>query len=203
MTTVYLAGPMVFWPNADDVFNEMKCILMQHGLEGIAPVDNQASLECIPPGPQLAEAIYEADAQLMRRVDAAIFCLDPFRRGTEMDAGTAFEVGFCKALGLAMTGWTTDGRLYPEKVRDHIRASSGESLRQSGRNTTGAMSGALRDPDGILVHSDGMVQNLMIQQAIELGGGRVHVAARWQDAFAAAAAQLVCLTQPGMRAGGT
>lgn len=203
MTTVYLAGPMVFWPNADDVFNEMKRILMQHGLEGIAPVDNQASLESIPPGPLLAAAIYEADAQLMRRVDAAIFCLDPFRRGTEMDAGTAFEVGFCKALGLPMTAWTTDGRLYPEKVRDHIRALSGESLRQSGRNTTGAMSGALRDPDGILVHSDGMVQNLMIQQAIELGGGHVHVATRWQDAFAAAAEHLLRLMQTGMRANGT
>lgn len=193
MPTVYLAGPMVFWLDADRVFAEMKDLLAELGLEGVAPVDNQAALAGVPPGPKLAKAIYEADEAIMRRVDAAIFCLDPFRRGTEMDAGTAFEVGYCKARGLPMTGWTTDGRPYPEKVRDFMHKVAGAEPTPGPRNRTGAMSGALRDADGVLVHSDGMVQNLMIQMAIEQGGGTVHAAEDWQDAFAAAARALAVL----------
>ena len=109
MAKVYLAGPTVFMPDADAVFKSMKSILARYDLTGIAPIDNQVGLEQLQPGEGLAEAIYLADEQLMRDSDAAIFNIDPFRRGTEMDAGTAFEVGYCKALGLPMTGWTTDG----------------------------------------------------------------------------------------------
>jgi nucleoside 2-deoxyribosyltransferase len=187
---VYLAGPMVFWPDADAVFAEMKAILAGVGLSGVAPVDNQASLEGIPPGRPLARAIYEADEAIMRRVDAALFCVDPFRRGTEMDAGTAFEVGYCRALGLPMAGWTTDGRSYREKVTDFMARAFGETLAAAARNASGATSGALRDADGVLVHSDGMVQNLMIEMAIEAGGGKVLAGERWQDAFTAAARHL-------------
>ena len=187
---VYLAGPMVFWPDADAVFAEMKTMLTALGMDGIAPVDNQAALADIPPGPALARAIYQADEAIMLRVDAALFNVDPFRRGTEMDAGTAFEVGYCRARGLPMAGWTTDGRPYPEKVAAFMRDVFGEDLAAGARNTTGATSGALRDGDGVLVHSDGMVQNLMIDQAIAAGGGRIFAAARWQDAFRQAARQL-------------
>lgn len=190
MPTVYLAGPMVFWPDAEAVFAEMRAVLAGHGLQGIAPIDNQASLAGIPPGPELAKAIYAADTQIMNSVDAAIFCLDPFRRGTEMDAGTAFEVGYCAARGLPMTGWTTDARPYPEKVRDLMRDVHGQALTASTTGTGGASSGVLRDPDGVLVHSEGMVQNLMIQMAIESGGGRVQTGTTWQEAFAGAAVEL-------------
>lgn len=188
--SVYLAGPMVFWPDADAVFAEMKAILADLGLEGVAPVDNQAHLEGLPPGPPLARAIFEADEAIMRRVDAALLCLDPFRRGTEMDAGTAFEVGFCSAIARPMAGWTTDPRPYPRKVEDFMRGVFRESLVRVPENRTGATSGALRDGDGVLVHSDGCVQNLMIEMAIVKSGGRVFAGRDWKQAFSAAAAHL-------------
>ena len=103
---IYIAGPMVFYPDAVKRFEEMKQILRVCGLTGCAPLDNQLGLEAAAPGRDLARAIYKADETLMRNVDAAIFNIDPFRRGTEMDAGTAFEVGFCKAIGLPMAGST-------------------------------------------------------------------------------------------------
>ena len=190
MSVVYLAGPTVFLPNAADVFETMKSILAQHGLEGMAPIDNQIGLEQLDPGETLAEAIYLADEGLMRQVDAAIFNIDPFRRGTEMDAGTAFEVGYCKALGLPMTGWTTDGRTYPDKVKDYMKDVYGEDLLSVERNEKGGTSGSLRDPDGILVHSEGLYQNLMIQMAIEQSGGRAYADADWIKAFDLAAEHL-------------
>ena len=70
MTIVYLAGPTVFLPNAAEVFDTMKEILARFGLEGAAPIDNQIGLEQLEPGESLAEAIYVADEDLMRRADA-------------------------------------------------------------------------------------------------------------------------------------
>ncbi|MGF1619487.1 MAG: nucleoside 2-deoxyribosyltransferase [Rhodomicrobiaceae bacterium] len=190
---VYIAGPMVFYPNAAEHFHEMKQILQDTGLEGCAPLDNQLGLEGATPGRELARAIYEADEALMRDVDAAIFNLDPFRRGTEMDAGTAFEVGYCRALGLPLAGWTTDARPYPEKVRDFMKEAYRLDLHEGAPSASGATSGALRDADGILVHSEGLYQNLMIQMAIEAAGGAVFAAPDWRTAFGEAARHLAKL----------
>lgn len=192
--TVYIAGPMVFYPDAAATFAEMKAILAAHGLEGVAPLDNQLGLETATPGRALAQAIYQADEALMRRVDAAIFNIDPFRRGTEMDAGTAFEVGYCRALGLPLAGWTVDARPYPEKVRAFMKDAYALDLAiDLTPNASAATSGALRDADGILVHSEGMVQNLMIEMAIEAGGGRVFASADWREAFGEAGRSLATL----------
>ncbi|MFY0614400.1 MAG: nucleoside 2-deoxyribosyltransferase [Hyphomicrobiaceae bacterium] len=195
MANVYLAGPTVFLPNAAEIFVTMKSILACYDLTGVAPVDNQVGLEQLPPGEKLAEAIYLADEQLMRAADAAIFNIDPFRRGTEMDAGTAFEVGFCKALGLPMTGWTTDARSYPDKVENYMTSVFGEELISVGKNKDGGTSGALRDPDGVLVHSEGKFQNLMIDVAIEKSGGQVFADTDWEKAFGDAAKCLARLVK--------
>ncbi len=117
MKIVYLAGPTVFLIDADERFGRMKEILRKYNLHGKAPVDNQAGLENFAHGPALAEAIYDADESLMDSVDAAIFNTDPFPRGTEMDAGTAFEVGYCRARGLPMAAWRVEPRFYPETVK--------------------------------------------------------------------------------------
>lgn len=190
---VYIAGPMVFYPDGALHFNQMKQILSDAGLEGCTPLDNQLGLESANPGRELAQAIYKADEALMREVDAAIFNLDPFRRGTEMDAGTAFEVGYCRALGLPLAGWTTDARSYPEKVRDFMKEAYRLDLRETTPNASGATSGALRDADGILVHSEGLYQNLMIEMAIESAGGATFASPDWRTAFAKAARHLAGL----------
>ncbi len=114
--TIYLAGPMVFDPDPLTIFDRMKAICESCGVAGIAPLDGQIGLEGIPPGRDLLERIVRADIGLMERADAGVFCLDAFRRGTEMDAGTAFEVGYMKALGKPLAGWTRDVRTYPDKV---------------------------------------------------------------------------------------
>jgi nucleoside 2-deoxyribosyltransferase len=178
---------MVFYPDASQYFQEMKRILRECNLEGCAPLDNQLGLETATPGRDLAHAIYNADEALMRHVQGAIFNLDPFRRGTEMDPGTAFEVGYCRALGLPLVGWTIDARPYPIKVRDFMKEAYQLDLSETAPNSAGATSGALRDADGILVHSEGLYQNLMIEMAIDAAGGKVFASPDWRTAFTEAA----------------
>jgi nucleoside 2-deoxyribosyltransferase len=180
--TIYLAGPMVFDPDPLTIFDRMKAICESCGVAGIAPLDGQIGLEGIPPGRDLLERIVRADIGLMERADAGVFCLDAFRRGTEMDAGTAFEVGYMKALGKPLAGWTRDVRTYPDKVA----ALFGGGLTGTAAGAVGGTSGASRDPDGILVHSEGCVQNAMVHVGIELSGGTVVADPDWEAAFAAA-----------------
>jgi nucleoside 2-deoxyribosyltransferase len=191
---IYLAGPMVFYPAPDATFARMKKIAAECGLTGLAPLDNQLGLESAKPGRELNAAIYAADVALMNKVDGAVFCVDPFRRGTEMDPGTAFEVGYCAAIGLPMCGWTSDGRDYPAKVRAYMADVHGAPLVElAGESKSGATSGALRDADGMLVHSAGLTQNLMIEMAIAAAGGQVHAHKQWPRAFRKACQQLAAL----------
>jgi nucleoside 2-deoxyribosyltransferase len=168
---VYLAGPTVFEADPAPLFGLMKKICARHGLEGISPLDNQIGLEGRPSGRALATAIVRADITLMQRVDAGVFCLDGFRRGPEMDPGTAFEIGYMHALGKPLAGWTRDVRSYPERVASFFADVFGLSLTAAGTGAQGGTSGTARDPDGILVHSDGCYQNAMTQMGIELSGG--------------------------------
>lgn len=183
---VYLAGPMVFDPDPGVVFDRMKAICLAHGVIGVTPLDNQIGLEGIPPGKDLLERIVRADIALMDTLEAAVFCLDGFRRGTEMDAGTAFEVGYMKALGKPIAGWTRDTRLYPQRVADFFLTTFGVGLTQTVGGPVGGTSGSLRDPDSILVHSEGCLQNAMVQIGIEMAGGLVAADTDWESAFSRA-----------------
>ena len=187
---VYLAGPMVFYPDAEATFRAMKRICARHGLAGVAPTDNQAALRGIKPGKTLMRAIVKADLALMDRLDGGLFCLDGFRRAPDMDPGTAFEIGYMAARGKPGCGWTADGRSYPLKVAAYFRRNFGATLHTADPNRRGGTSGAARDPDDILVHSQGCVQNGMVHVGIELGGGRVFADIDWRVAFDRAAAHL-------------
>ena len=188
--SVYLAGPTVFEPDPAALFDAMKAICARHGLDGVSPLDNQVGLEGSPSGKVLATAIVRADIALMRRVDAGVFCLDGFRRGPEMDPGTAFEIGYMHALGKPLAGWTRDVRSYPERVAGFFADRFGLSLTAADAGAQGGTSGTTRDPEGILVHSDGCYQNAMTQVGIELSGGQVSADPVWTVAFERAAAAM-------------
>ncbi len=187
---------MVFDVAPSVIFERMKTLCRQHGLAGVAPLDNQIGLEAWRPGKQLLNRIVAADIELMDKLEAGVFCLDGFRRGPEMDAGTAFEVGYMKALRKPIAGWTSDLRSYPDKVADFFRNIFGESLIQSPAGSVGGTSGSLRDPDGILVHSEGCVQNAMIHVGIELTGGTVSAISDWQQAFSVAVESIARRLRP-------
>ena len=182
---------MVFDPNPSAIFQRMKTLCLAQGVIGVAPLDNQIGLEGLPPGKDLLERIVRADIALMDRLDAGVFCLDGFRRGPEMDAGTAFEIGYMKALRKPMAGWTRDTRLYPQRVADFFRQHFDAALIETAANSAGGTSGLLRDPDGILVHSEGCAQNAMVHIGIELTGGAVVADTDWETAFSGAVASVL------------
>jgi nucleoside 2-deoxyribosyltransferase len=194
---IYLAGPMVFYPHPEATFHRMKTICRRHGLTGISPLDNQSGLEGMPPDRALLEKIVRADIELMDTLDAGLFCLDGFRRSPEMDPGTAFEIGYMRALKKPLAGWTTDPRDYPTKVSAFFQGTFGLTLVAAVPGAKGGTSGTLRDPDGMLVHSQGCLQNAMIDFGIATAGGRVFGDPDWETAFSQAAAALAsCLVPP-------
>ena len=187
---IYLAGPTVFESDPDPLFDTMKAICARHGLEGVSPLDSQIGLEGQAPGRVLAQAIVSADIALMHQVDAGVFCLDGFRRGPEMDPGTAFEIGYMHALSKPLAGWTQDSRPYPARVAAYFADVFHLALVPAPAGESGGTSGALRDPDGILVHSEGCFQNAMVEMGIALSGGIVAADADWTAAFNHATASL-------------
>jgi nucleoside 2-deoxyribosyltransferase len=194
---IYLAGPMVFYPDPEATFECMKHICRRHGLIGISPLDNQMGLEGTTPGRALLEKIVKADIELMDTLDGGLFCLDSFRRSPDMDPGTAFEVGYMRALKKPIAGWTRDPRDYPTKVGDHFQNTFGLTLVAAEPGLKGGTSGTMRDPDGILVHSESCLQNAMIDIGIATAGGRVFGHLDWEVAFDQAAACLVALMPQG------
>jgi nucleoside 2-deoxyribosyltransferase len=112
---IYLAGPEVFLPNAREVGEEKRRIAAEAGFEGVFPLDNALDLAGLAKAEQ-ARRISLANEGLMRSCDALIANLTPFR-GVSMDAGSAFEVGFMRALGRPVAGYTNAVDLHLERAR--------------------------------------------------------------------------------------
>ncbi|OCJ13410.1 nucleoside 2-deoxyribosyltransferase [Rhizobium sp. AC44/96] len=104
--------------------------------------------------------ISAANERMMRDSDVAIANLTPFR-GIAADVGTAFEVGFMRALGKPVFGYTNVVRGYFERLTEDYYG--GRCERQS--------DGYVRGPDGMMVENHMMVDNLMIDGAIDVSGG--------------------------------
>lgn len=101
---IYLAGPEVFHPEARRIGDEKQAICAAAGLEGAYPLDNALDLSGLDKADQARE-IALANEALMRSCDALIANVTPFR-GTSMDVGTAYEVGFMRGLGRPVFGYT-------------------------------------------------------------------------------------------------
>ena len=150
---IYLAGPEVFLPNAREVGAEKRRVAAEAGFDGVFPLDNTLDLSGLGKVEQ-ARRISLANEGLMRSCDALVANLTPFR-GVSMDAGTAFEVGFMRALGRPVAGYTN--------ARDDYRDRS-HAFR----------AGTARDFDADRPHIEiedfGLAENLMIEIAIAESG---------------------------------
>ncbi|WP_408873327.1 nucleoside 2-deoxyribosyltransferase [Gluconobacter roseus] len=186
---VYLAGDLVFRPEALSLFARLKSICAEYGLEGVAPFDGQAEARLLPPGRETILAFVRADRDLMDQCAAGLFCIDPFRRSPEMDPGTAVEIGYMMGLGKPMEAYTVDGRLYSKKVEAYWREAWSENLRERPASDAPS-SGSMEDPDSMLVHSEGLLQNGMVEGFINMAGGHVSIDPDFFRAFRNAAKRL-------------
>lgn len=146
--SIYLAGPDVFWPNANDLGAAKKELCQQYGFTGLFPLDTELDLSGLSSF-EAGLAIFRANINLMDSCDLIIANMTPFR-GPSMDVGTAFEMGYIAALNKQVWGYSLDPRVYSDRVE-----------------------GTTTDTDGFAIESFAMVDNLMMVGAAEQLGGLV------------------------------
>jgi nucleoside 2-deoxyribosyltransferase len=112
---IYLAGPEVFLPDAAAVGAEKCRLCAEVGFEGLFPLDASLDLTGLSKH-EAARRIALANEALMHSADAIIANLTPFR-GVSMDSGTAFEVGFMRALGKPILGYSNASSIYAVRAR--------------------------------------------------------------------------------------
>jgi nucleoside 2-deoxyribosyltransferase len=155
---IYLAGPEVFLPDALAVGAEKCRLCAEAGFEGLFPLDASLDLSGLSKH-EAARRIALANEALMTSADATIANLTPFR-GASMDAGTAYEVGFMRALGKPVLGYTNAGSNHAVRARLF------------------RMNSALPydcDREGFEIEDFDLAENLMIAVAIHESGGAVAV----------------------------
>ena len=167
LTLVYLAGPDVFLPDAPDWLARKKAICAGHGLTGVSPLDplaeEPAAWAEVPDWRRIA---LRNEAHI-RGCVAVIANLTPFR-GPSADAGTVYEVGFARGLGLRVFGYATVTAGFLDRTLAAFPGSRDGD--------------AWRDQDGLLVEQFGLFDNLMIEGALAETGGLVREDAdRWRD----------------------
>lgn len=151
---IYLAGPDVFVPDPVAFGDVLKGICAEHGIEGIFPMDSDVTVALLDL--PTAYAIARANEFLIQGADGVIANMTPFR-GPSMDAGTIFEIGYARALGKPVFGYTTSKESFGIRTR-----------------TVLGLPGAERDSEGMLIEDFGCVDNLMIDGAIMNGNGFIH-----------------------------
>jgi len=111
----YLAGPEVFLPNAAEIGRAKKRLCEQYGVAGVFPLDTVLKGQ----GRELGLAISAANEQLMRGSHFIIANMTPFR-GPSTDVGTAYEMGFARALGLPVFAYTNDPTRFEQRTQQFL-----------------------------------------------------------------------------------
>ncbi|MGV2187380.1 nucleoside 2-deoxyribosyltransferase [Rhizobium rhizogenes] len=159
MKAIYLAGPDVFLPEFDDLIGEKARLVREHGFlpiyAGVIAYPEFADKR------KTGRAISAVNEFLMRGSDAIIANLTPFR-GIAADTGTVFEVGFMAALGKPVFAYTNT------PVDHHTRILRYYSQRAQCEGHPGGAT-----IDGTMIEDFEMVDNLMIDGAIENRGGSI------------------------------
>ena len=156
---IYLAGPEVFLLHAREIGARKRATCETHGLVGVFPTDEEDACDPALPLPERGLAISRAMERAMQSCDAMIVNLTPFR-GPSTDVGSAYEMGFMRALGRPIFGYTNDDRPF----LDRVAAFCGGTLRQ--RPT-----GEHEDIDGMAIEAFELHDNLMLAGGIIASGG--------------------------------
>jgi len=159
---VYLAGPDVFLPDARVVADAKRALCERYGFVGVSPVDNSADISGLTK-PEAARRISDANEASIRSCDLMVANITPFR-GPSADVGTAYEMGFARALGKPVFAYTNIAGSLLERTRD--LPDTGARAQPGGR---------LEDRFHMEIEDFDRADNLMLVGAVEASGVQVVV----------------------------
>lgn len=159
--SIYLAGPEVFLPDAAAIGLRKRHICAQYGFTGLFPLDNGLDLQA---GKSVAAAIFGANMKMLAGADLILANLTPFR-GVSADVGTVFELGAGYAMGKPVFGYSNVRGTLIERLA---------ALPEFGPFKPGA-DDRLYATDGLAVEDFGLVDNLMIAEALHCSGTEIIV----------------------------
>ena len=151
--TIYLAGPDVFLPDAIAVGNSKKALCEEHGFDGLFPYDTE--IDSVPINAREDHFVYRANLAMIRRADAGLFNLTPFR-GVSADPGTVFELGLMIGLRKPVFGYSNESEDLLTRTREAMPLALDD--------------GVWRDQNGMKVEDYGNADNLMIDASLAIGG---------------------------------
>jgi nucleoside 2-deoxyribosyltransferase len=165
--TAYLAGPDVFLPDALEVGRRKVALCAEAGIHAHFPMDNKPAPG--KTGRALAMEISALNEDLVAACHIVIANMTPFR-SPSLDPGTAFEIGYARALHKPIFGYSSAAGTLTERTRifEHLAP------------------GATEDANGYKIENFGLVDNLMMDGGIEASGGSIVVVP--EDSLAAFAA---------------
>ncbi len=139
----------MFLPDATGIGRRKQALCAAHGLVGLYPLDHDLGAA----DDRLDRTIFRLNVAMMRRADAGIFNLSPFR-GPGADPGTVFELGLMHALGKPVFGYTNAAGTLLERTPGAARDAAG----------------VWRDADGLMVEDFGNAENLMLDACLAEAG---------------------------------
>jgi len=149
--TVYLGGPEVFLPDADDILGQKIALAAEFGFVAKFPA-NRLNLPPLDPH-LLSRLLYFADAETALGCDVGLFNLTPFR-GPSADVGTVLEMGLMLGAGRTIFGYTNIAGDYVERIAPRqMTAIAGKPV--------------CVDADGWHVEMYGNADNAMIDGALQ------------------------------------
>ena len=147
----------MFLANAAEIGARKRAICAQYGLAGVFPGD-EAPPDARLSRPEQGLAISHAMEALMRSCDVMIVNLTPFH-GPSADVGSAYEMGFMRALGRPIFAYSNDARPLAERVA----AFWGGAIRTRA-------SGGHEGPDGMAIEAFDLDDNLMLVGGVIASG---------------------------------
>ncbi len=150
ISSVYLAGPDVFYPDAEAHAERRKLLCQVAGYSGLCP--SAEELIESDRSEAMAREIYASNLARLRKADALIANLTPWR-GPNADPGTAFEAGFMAGRGKPVLAYMNVVDEEEAEHRARVVAMVGGALDVDGR---------WRDEDECEIEDFGLPENLML-----------------------------------------
>jgi nucleoside 2-deoxyribosyltransferase len=158
----YLAGPDVFLPNPMLAGMRKKDICTFYGLEGVFPLDSTPNFKGVS-RQEMGYIISAENEALIRSCDLVVANMTPFR-GPSCDVGTAYEMGFGRALGLPVFAYSNIAVGFTERTKQYLGTLHAKDPQ-----------GVLRDDEGMQLEDFGLWDNLMLDGGVRYSGGEIVV----------------------------